>query len=197
MIVSVLAITLVIFQFGCSAQSINIGTFGTSSYFLIPESLRICSTSSCLYIFGQEQEYVAAKIQVLRASEIRKDVDDALAYNKALGYLEYLVLFSRDGTRFVLLSVSEFDVNGNFIGIEDKTEKRTQLENPVVITATDKKGNSSTTTITHVSTRDIKWSTVVPGSAGEAITRAVLSYADANFSQIDARSSRENFIKAK
>jgi hypothetical protein len=190
---------LLLLPMTCYGSPLNLGTFGQTTYLLRPESIRICSTSECLYICGKPQEYVFARIQVTGpAYEQQKIIPDALSYDDSIGYAEQSVLFKLDGTQFILIETSLYDVNGNLVRTENKTiEKKTYQSNAATITK-DSNGNvSETREMRDVITRRFAWSVVNSGTPGEAIIRAVLSYVDNNFARIDETSRATNYISVK
>ena len=190
-------IALSLFSAPCYAQSINLGTFGTNTYFLQTESLRACSTTNCLYIFGQEQEYIAAKISVVAAKDRQPGNEDILSYNNTVGHVEKSALFARDGTRFVLIETATYDVNGNPQSVKPEMEEtKTFVSNSYSITA-GTGGASTTREAVDVKVRRVAWSRVIPGSPQEALARTLLSYAEANYAEIDAVSRTYNFIKTE
>jgi hypothetical protein len=192
----IMMLILSLFPITCSATPLNIGTFGNNTYILQTESLRFCSTSECLYIRGQEQQYVAAKIAVQpKTPQAMNNNEDALSYNKSVAYIEKTVLFARDGSQFVLLQTVTYDINGNPIDVKNETEEmKTFVANSYSVTA-GSSGANETRGAVDVKTRRVAWSSVFPGTPGELLARAVLSYAESNADEIDAKSSGQNYIQ--
>lgn len=181
----------------CGAYALNLGTFGNNTYILQTDSLRFCSTTDCLFIRGQEQQYVAAKITVYPKSGPTQSNEDVLSYNKTLGFSEKAVLFARDGSQFVLIQTATYDVNGNPIDVKNETEEKKTFVSNEFSASTNKNGviTSEQRSGVDVYTRNVAWSTVFPGTPGEAITRAVLSYAESNYDSINESSSGRNYIQ--
>lgn len=179
-----------------SAQNINLGTYGNSTYYLQTESLRACSTAECLYIIGKDQEYIAAKIQIVpQGKDSRFSGEDILSYNKSVGFVEKSALFARDGTRFVLITTASYDVNGNPIDVKNETEEiKTFVYNQYSVT-TGTGGANETRGAVDVKVRRIAWSNVFPGTPQELLVRNLLAYAEANYAEIDAKSRSINYIQ--
>lgn len=181
----------------CLAYQVNLGTFGNNTYLLQTESLRFCSTAECLYIRGQEQQLVAARITVLPNNSAAQSSEDVLSYNKSLGFSEKTILIARDGSRFVLIQTATYDINGNPIDVKNETEEKKTFVSNEFSANFNRNGTvtSGTRDAVDVYVRRIAWSNVFPGTPGESITRAVLSYAESNYNEIDATSRTQNFIQ--
>jgi hypothetical protein len=167
------------------------------TYLLVPESLRACSTTECLYIYGRDQQYIAATLQIVKPLTVERSFnEDVLSYNKSVGSVEKSLLIERDGSRFVLIKTMNYDINGNLIDVKNELEEtKTFVANSYSVTA-GSGGASETRGAVDVKVRIVKWSNVIPGTPSERIVRAVLSYAESNYDEIDASSRAVNFIKA-
>ena len=187
---------LLIMSSTASAAGISLGVFDNKEYILQPDSVRLCSTPSCLFIDGYPQSYVAANILVSSGTSLQSG--DALSYNKQEAYSLKSVLFAADGSRFVLVRTTSFDINGNPISSKNETEELKTFVSTSHSLTTDSKGNASTTREAEDRmVRTILWSVPQPGSAGEKITVAVLGFAESNYYEILARSKTENSISVK
>jgi len=182
----------------CFAQDLNIGTFDNKTYLLQTESVRFCSTPSCIYIDGQEQSYVGAVFTVMPQTR-QQGGGDALSYSKVIGYETKSVLFTRDGSRFVLVQTTQFDINGNPIGTKDETVGKITLNSNVFTATTNSKGTVTSVERdgVDVERRKIAWSNVFPDTPGEQITQSVLGYAYNNYSEVMTNSRANNSMTAR
>ena len=180
----------------CCAQNVKVGTFEEKDYYLKTESIRYCSTPSCIYIDGQEQSYIGA-IFIVPSNEARHETrGDVLTPSKDAAYETKAILFSTDGTKFVLTSTASYDVNNNFIGSKDETVEIVEVETTLMVK--DKETGQEKELKSKVSDklRRIIWSPVQPGAASGIIASAVFGYVEANYPDVILR-SKANIISAK
>ena len=179
----------------CYAEGLNLGDFDGKSYVLLTDTVRFCSTPSCLYIEGKEQSFVGALINV--ASPKAGSSGDVLSYSKTSAYETKAVLFSRDGSKFVLVRTSSFDVNGNPIGSTDETVEIVEVETSLMVKDKQTGAESAARSKPDEHRRKIAWSMVMPGTAGEKITNAVLDFAESNYDYVLRNSKSTNFLTIK
>lgn len=178
-----------------SAAGISLGMYDGKEYVLQTDSVRFCSTPSCLYIDGQPQSYVAASIMVHGGNALQSG--DALSYNKQEAYSIKSVLFAVDGSKFVLVGTTAYDVNGNPIGIKDETVEMIEVETATIAKSKETGREAVVTSNIQEKRRKIAWSIPHPGSPGAKITAAVLEFAESNYHDILARSKSENSMSVK
>ena len=181
-----------------NAAVLPIGTFQDKGYSLKTESLRFCSTSSCLYVGGKpEQSYIAAEILVA-PSMPPKTSGDVLSYNKETAFEIKTILISPIEHRFVLLYTMTYDTNGNLINAQDETvEIKTIKTDGYAVNTKPGEGEVIEHKEKTVTSRRIAWSNIFPGTPAEIIVTAVLNYAAANYAEIDAVSRTYNYIKTE
>lgn len=180
-----------------SAAGLSLGVFDGKEYILQPESVRFCSTPSCIYIAEQPQSYVAANILVSSIQPAQQS-GDVLSYNKQEAYSVKSVLFAIDGSRFVLARTTTFDVNGNPVASKNEMEELQTFVSTAFSLSTDNRGNIATNRDAEERiVRKIAWSVPQPGSPGEKITQMVMSFAELNYHEIMFRSKSENSMSVQ
>jgi hypothetical protein len=180
-----------------SAQDINLGVFGDSTYYLQPESVRFCSTISCIYIDGQDQPFVGAVLRTAPTT-LQQQSGTVLTYNNTKEYELKTLLLSLDGTRFVLLSTASFDVNGNLLDVKNETvEKITLQSSTYTETINNNGGVAQSREKTDVERRKIVWLSVIPGTSNGKIISAILDYANSNYRDVLSRSQEQNSMQGR
>jgi len=190
-------IALILLSSTCAAQGMTLGEYDGKTYILQTESVRFCSTPSCLYVDGREQSFVGASFYLDPKTPDTNSRDDVLTYSKAIAYETKDVLFSRDGTRFVLIRTSSFDINGNPIGSKDETVEIVEIESSLIVKDKETGNEGPLKNKTEEMRRRIAWSIVQPRSPGEFITNAVLAYAADNYAEVLSRSRSQNSITVR
>lgn len=194
-----IALLCLLVSSAASAENIKAGVFGSNIYYLQTESVRFCSTLSCLYVAGHDQPYIGATfiVEPINKPSVAEDV---FSYTRTPGFELKKVLFSRDGQRIVLLETVKFDANGNQSEpAKNETVERIKYESTTATETRDNKGNVSVSrdTIEINQRKDILWRSVAPGTDTDSIVRYIMSFAESNYYDIIARSKAENSMSVK